>query len=203
MRNIMMGIGFLLMSCCGFAAEPSMSPVAATSVNLPSVTVLATPAAVQAVSPALKPMPSESKPASQDLQKKLLRNFVGLMVVLAVLFVLVTMYKRTALYKNFHHQPLKIVLSMSIAPKQKLVVVEMLGGYSVLAITDKNINLIQVLQPDQIAVLQDYLARKAASQVGLLSKKNASAAINLEEQSAKTGFDKLLKKILNNNGSSS
>jgi flagellar biogenesis protein FliO len=130
-----------------------------------------------------------------DLKKNVLRNFIGLMIVLALLLLLVTLYKRTHLYKNFHEQPLRIVLSLALSPKQKLAVVELFGGYSLVAISEKNVNLIQVLQPSQAMALQAYLSSRKPSLLAARQTKPSEVS-----QDEKTGFENLLKKILNNPG---
>ncbi len=197
-------------------AEPSVTPFAtplatqfATPSAMPSVSMNAntvvtdsTAAAVEAETPvgvasaaplALKN--TATKESNQSLQKSLLRNFIGLMIVLGVLLLLVTLYKRTHLYKNFHEQPMRIVLTLALAPKQKLAVVELFGGYSLISISEKNVNLIQVLQPTQVMALESYLAtKKPASMVPRSSK------VDEVSQDEKMGFENLLKKILNNPG---
>ncbi len=136
-----------------------------------------------------------TKESNQNLQKSLMRNFIGLMIVMGVLLLLVTLYKRTHLYKNFHEQPMRIVLTLALAPKQKLAVVELFGGYSLIAISEKNVNLIQVLQPTQVMALESYLATKKKA---LLVPRSSNA--NEVSQDEKMGFENLLKKILNNSG---
>ena len=214
----MIRTGLLLLLCTWsllLSAAPSMAPAVQPTV-MPSLISTAAPSVIASsiVSPTIgspntlenmttNPVVASVEPLGlkntaapkPDLKKNVLRNFIGLMVVLAVLLLLVTLYKRTHLYKNFHEQPLRIVLSLALSPKQKLAVVELFGGYSLVAISEKNVNLIQVLQPAQVMALESYLASKKPSLLAARQAKTREVS-----QDDKTGFENLLKKILNNPG---
>ena len=191
MRRLFLLSIWLLLPLVSFAQSPAPSEPVATATTSAAMATITT--ATNA--PILKSELTPAKPADKDLQKNLLRNFVGLMIVLGLLLLMVTLYKRTHLYKNFHEQPLRTVMTMALSPKQRLAVIELFGGYSLIAISEKEINLIQVLQPAQVIALEAYLAAKKPN---LLSSRN-KAADEVSPQD-KAGFENLLKKILNNPG---
>lgn len=174
--------------------SPSLHPLVTSATAASTASPLPGDTSTAVVVASSAPLGLKNTPEAQpDLKKNVLRNFAGLLLVLGLLLLLVTLYKRTHLYKNFHEQPLRLVLSLALSPKQKLAVVELFGGYSLVAISEKSVNLIQVLQPGQVIALEAYLATKKSSRLAAGRSK-----LNEVSQDEKIGFENLLKKILNN-----
>src|SRR6185369_1252374 len=85
-----------------------------------------------------------------SLKDKLSKMTMTMIFIVGVIMALFYFSKRTPLFRSITHNPVRVISVLPISPKQKLAVIEVVGSYLLLGITEHNINRLHELTAEQV-----------------------------------------------------
>ena len=122
--------------------------------NLDSIFILVSSATTQVVESAAKPIAITKSETVSNVAS--LANMIGgLMVVLAIIFVLAYVVRKLNLVPS-SNSVIKTIAVSSLGQREKVVLVEVQGQQYLLGVTSHQINLIDKINPDSNFVSQSF-----------------------------------------------